>query len=135
MMKYAIPEMIKAGGGSIINICSSAAIRGNRGANAYAAAKGGLLSLSRNTAAEYAEKNIRVNCIHPGWIATPILEPFFKREGELLKKILAATPQRRLGRPEDVAYAALFLASDECTHMTGAELVIDGGLTSWVPIL
>lgn len=129
-MKYAIPEMIKAGGGSIINVASQAAIRGNFGITAYTASKGGLLSLSRNTAIEYADKNIRVNVLEPGYIDTPILAGFMK-DAEFRRKVIDGTPQRRLGRPEEVAYAALFLASDESPHITAAELTIDGGITAW----
>jgi NAD(P)-dependent dehydrogenase (short-subunit alcohol dehydrogenase family) len=129
-MKYAIPEMIKAGGGSIINTASQAATRGNFGITAYTASKGGLLSLSRNTAIEYADKNIRVNVLEPGYIATPILEGFMT-DPEFSRKVIDGTPQRRLGRPEEVAYAAVFFASDESSHITGAELAIDGGITAW----
>ena len=129
-MKYAIPEMLKVGGGSIINVASQAATRGNFGITAYTTSKGGLLSLSRNTAIEYAEKNIRVNVLEPGYIATPILEPFMK-DPEFSRRVIDGTPQRRLGKPEEVAYVAVLLASDECPHMTGAELAIDGGITAW----
>ena len=129
-MKYVIPELIKTGGGSIINVASQAATRGNFGITAYTAAKGGLLSLSRNTAIEYADKGVRVNVLEPGYIATPLLEGFMS-DPEFSKKVIGGTPQRRLGKPEEVAYAALFFASDESSHITGAELAIDGGITAW----
>ena len=129
-MKYAIPEMIKRGGGSIINIASQAATRGNAGLTAYTASKGGLLSLSRNTAVEYADKNIRVNVLEPGYAATPLIIAFMKNP-EISKKIIEGTPQHRLGKLEEIAYAALFFASDESSHITGAELTVDGGIAAW----
>jgi NAD(P)-dependent dehydrogenase (short-subunit alcohol dehydrogenase family) len=129
-MKYAIPEMLKAGGGSIINVASQAATRGNPGITAYTASKGGLLALSRNTAIEYADKNIRVNVLEPGYISTPLISEFMK-DPEFSRKVIEGTPQRRLGNPEEVAYAALFFASDESSHITGAELAVDGGITAW----
>lgn len=129
-MKYAIPEMIKAGGGSIINVASQAATRGCFGASNYSAAKGGVISLSRVTAVEYADKNIRVNILEPGYITTPMTEGL-SADPVLRKKVLDGTPQHRFGKPEEVAYAALFFASDESSHITGAELAIDGGITAW----
>jgi len=130
-MKYAIPEMIKAGGGSIINVASQAATRGNFGLPSYTAAKGGVLSLSRGVAVEYADKNIRVNIIEPGYISTPMLKGFLDTMPEVKQKIIDGTPQRRIGKPEEVAWTVVFLASDESSHITGAELPIDGGITAW----
>ena len=129
-MKYAIPEMIKHGGGSIINIASQAATRGNPGLTAYTASKGGLLSLSRNTAVEYADKHIRVNVLEPGYVATPLIIAFMN-DPEISRKIIEGTPQHRLGKLEEVAHATLFFASDESSHITGAELAVDGGITAW----
>jgi len=128
-MKYAIPEMIKSGGGSIINTASQVATRGNFGLTAYTAAKGGVVSLSRETAIEYADKNIRVNILEPGYITTPMSEGLCS-DPVITKKILDGTPQHRFGKQEEVAYAALFFASDESPHITGAELAIDGGITA-----
>jgi len=124
-MKYAIPEMLKIGGGSIINTASQAGERGMPGIPPYTASKGGVLALSRATAMEYAKKNIRVNCINPGCIATPMAFGFSE---ELKKRFTAAVPQGRFGEPEEVANAALFLASDESSHITGHALVVDGGM-------
>ena len=129
-MKYAIPEMTKTGGGSIINVASQVATRGNVGLTAYTAAKGGVLSLSRATAIEYADKNIRVNILEPGYIITPMAEGLCG-DPVMSKQVIDGTPQRRFGKPEEVAYAALFFASDESSHITGAELAIDGGITAW----
>jgi len=124
-MKYAIPEMLKRGKGSIINTASQCAERGTRNLSAYCASKGGILALTRVTAMELAKKNIRVNALNPGIIATPMALSAPKEEQEGFAAII---PQGRMGRPEEVAYAALFLASDESSHVTGHTLVVDGGL-------
>lgn len=124
-MKYAIPEMLKAGRGSIINTASQCGDRGTRNLCAYCASKGGVLALTRVTAMELAKKNIRVNALNPGIIATPMVLKLSKEDQEGFAAII---PQGRLGRPEEVAYAALFLASDESSHVTGHTLVVDGGI-------
>ena len=124
--KYGIPEMIKSGGGSIINTASIAALIGSDSAHAYTAAKGGMVALSRALAVEFGPKNIRVNCICPGAIDTPMIAPVIdplKKSGQPFM----TSPIRRLGRPEDIANCALYLASDESSFVTGATLVVDGG--------
>ena len=124
--KYGIPEMLKTGGGSIINTASIAALIGSEAAHAYTAAKGGMVALSRALAVEFGPKNIRVNCICPGAIDTPMIAPVIdplKKSGEPFMR----SPIRRLGMPEDIANCALYLASDESSFMTGATLVVDGG--------
>lgn len=124
--KYGIPEMIKSGGGSIVNTASIAALIGSEAAHAYTAAKGGMVALSRALAVEFGPKNIRVNCICPGAIDTPMIAPVV----EPLKKsggTFMLSPIRRLGTPEDIAYCALYLASDESSFVTGATFVVDGG--------
>jgi len=124
--KYGIPEMIKSGGGSIINTASIAALIGSEAAHAYTAAKGGMVALSRALAVEFGPKNIRVNCICPGAIDTPMIAPVIdplKKSGQPFM----TSPIRRLGRPEDIANCALYLASDESSFVTGATLVVDGG--------
>jgi NAD(P)-dependent dehydrogenase (short-subunit alcohol dehydrogenase family) len=124
--KYGIPEMIKSGGGSIINTASIAALIGSGAAHAYTAAKGGMVALSRALAVEFGPKNIRVNCICPGAIDTPMIAPVIdplKKSGQPFM----TSPIRRLGTPEDIANCALYLASDESTFVTGATLVVDGG--------
>jgi NAD(P)-dependent dehydrogenase (short-subunit alcohol dehydrogenase family) len=127
-MKYAIPEMLRIGGGSIINIASIAGTKGVTNAPAYAASKGGVLALSRATAIEYATQNIRVNCISPGTISTPAMAALMKDDPEIKRNYEEAVPQGRLGRPDEVAQVVLFLASDEASHITGEKLAIDGGL-------
>jgi NAD(P)-dependent dehydrogenase (short-subunit alcohol dehydrogenase family) len=127
--KYAIPEMLKTGGGSIINTSSVAALVGERNAHAYTASKGGMISLSRALAVEFGPRNVRVNCICPGVIDTPMVEPVI---GPLkdASRPFRISPIQRLGTPEDIAYCALYLASDESSFVTGALFVIDGGLTA-----
>lgn len=126
-MKYCIPEMKKAGGGSVVNISSIGGIVGMAGSSPYTAAKGALRALSKSAAVEYGKDKIRVNSVHPGIIVTPMTAPSME----------AAMPYYELhtqlpyfGNPEDVAYGVVFLASDESKFMTGAELVIDGGWTA-----
>ncbi|MBA7616516.1 Cyclopentanol dehydrogenase [subsurface metagenome] len=124
-MKYAILEMLKNGRGSIINTASQCGDRGTRNLGAYCASKGGVLALTRVAAMELAKKNIRVNALNPGIIGTPMVLVSPKEEQEGFAAII---PQGRLGKPEEVAYAALFLASDESSHVIGHTLVVDGGL-------
>jgi len=127
--KYGIPEMIRSGGGSIINTASIAALIGSEAAHAYTAAKGGMVALSRALAVEFGPKNIRVNCICPGAIDTPMIAPVvdpLKKSGQPFM----TSPIRRLGTPEDIAQCALYLASDESGFVTGATIVVDGGYTA-----
>lgn len=126
MCKYAIPEMIKTGGGSIVNTASIAALIGSEAAHAYTASKGGMIALGRALAVQFGPKNIRVNMICPGAIDTPMIAPVvdpLKAAGQTFM----TSPIRRLGTPEDIANCALYLASDESTFVTGATFVVDGG--------
>ena len=127
--KAAIPEMRKAGGGSIVNISSTAGLVGSKTSAAYSASKGAVRIFSKSTAIQYASEGIRANSVHPGTIETPMTEGFLAND-VMRKDRMDRTPLGRLGRPEDVAYGALFLASDEASFMTGSELVIDGGRTA-----
>jgi NAD(P)-dependent dehydrogenase (short-subunit alcohol dehydrogenase family) len=118
--------MIKTGGGSIVNTASIAALIGSAAAHAYTAAKGGMVALSRALAVEFGPNNIRVNCICPGAIDTPMIAPVvdtLKQSGQPFMN----SPIRRLGTPDDIAYCALYLASDEASFVTGATFVVDGG--------
>ena len=126
--KYAIPEMIKAGGGSIINIASMWAFVGGSVSCVYPASKAGILALSKSTALKYAPFNIRVNCVCPGHVETPLATSL--KDPEFRKAVVKKYPLGRLGRPLDVAYAVRFLASDESSFITGTEIVIDGGYTA-----
>ena len=127
--KYAIPEMRKAGGGSIVNISSVAGLVGSKQTTAYTASKGAVRLLTKTTAIQYASEGIWVNSIHPGTIETPMTEGLLADEA-MREDRMNRTPIGRLGRPEDVAYGALYLASDEASFVTGSELVIDGGRTA-----
>lgn len=122
--REAIREMLKSGGGTIVNTASMYGWVGAPGSAAYNAAKGGVVNLTRSLALEYATRNIRINALAPGYIDTPIIP-------EESKKILAeATPMKRLGKPEEMATAVLFLASDDSSFMTGSTLIVDGGYTA-----
>ena len=126
-MQYAIPAMLQSGGGSVINISSTSGIVGFPGGTAYHASKGAVRLLTKVTAAEYARQGVRVNSIHPGIVETPMTDNMVSERMQLL---LDRTPMGRKGTPLEIAYGALFLASDESSFMTGAELVIDGGMTA-----
>jgi len=127
-MKAAIPAMRKAGGGSIVNISSGAGIIGTGFAAAYHGTKGAVRILTKTAAIEYAKENIRVNSVHPGVVDTEMIRGALNQEG--LKAIIQSHPLGRMGTAEDIAYAVLYLASDESSFVTGAELVIDGGFTA-----
>lgn len=127
--KYGVPALLDAGGGSIINIASFTALMGcTVPQDAYTASKGGVLALTRSLAVQYGRNNIRVNAICPGPIETPLLTEILsdpaKRELRLNR-----IPLGRFGRPEDVVYAGLYLASDESSWVTGTTFLVDGGIT------
>lgn len=124
-MKHSIPLMRRSGGGSIINISSVYGMIGSGAATAYQGTKGAIRVLSKTAAVQYAPEGIRVNSIHPGVIDTVMLEE--EVPAEFMPVLIASTPLGRMGRPEEVAYGALYLASDESSFVTGSELVIDGG--------
>lgn len=124
-IKYVLPEMMKQGGGVILSTASVAGLVGFPGSGAYAAAKAGVINMTRMVALEYADKNIRVNCICPGIIETPMVERVVGNRSK--DRVVKAEPIGRLGRPEDIANAALFLASEESSFATGAPFIIDGG--------
>jgi len=129
--RRAVPEMLKRGSGSIVNNASINAIRGNHRLVAYAASKGGVAAMTRAMALDYASLAIRVNCICPATIQnTKMFDTVLTRTEDRAKHmdyVLAKHPMGRLGNPEEVAYAVLFLASDEASFITGVALPIDGG--------
>lgn len=128
--KFAAVPMKENGGGSIVNISSILASVGYPGYAAYCASKGGATNFTKVAALECAPFKIRVNAIHPGFIATPMVWDELEEKGDVekgLAKLVAMHPIGRIGEPEDVAYGALYLASDESSFVTGSELVIDGG--------
>ncbi len=130
-IKHAIVPMRAVGGGSIISTASIAGIRAGAGPHAYSAAKAAVINLTRTAAVELAKDSIRVNCICPGGIHTPLLSSRFPGGAEGLTPLLAMLqPLPRAGYPEDIAAMALFLASDEAGFVTGASMVVDGGFTA-----
>ena len=128
--KYAIPEMRKVGGGSIVNVSSVFGNVGSLGDSVYSAAKGAVRTFTKATAVQHAKDGIRANSVHPGWGMTPMtVDPF--SDPDILDPKLATVPIGRLARPEEIGYGILFFASDEASFATGAELVIDGGRIAW----
>lgn len=127
-MKTVVPAMRKAGGGSIINISSIAGLIGVGAALAYQATKGAVRLMTKSAAVQYAKEQIRINSIHPGLITTLMVTQGIDLESR--KVFEQSTPMGREGTAEEVANGALFLASDESSYMTGAELVLDGGYTA-----
>ena len=127
--KLAIPEMRRAGGGSIINISSTAGLVGSRTSSAYSASKGAVRLFTKSTAVQYGPEGIRANSIHPGPIDTAMGDQVWPDAGSR-EETIDRTVLKRIGVPEDIANGALYLASDESSFMTGAELVIDGGVTA-----
>jgi len=125
-MKYEIPQMIYSGG-SIVNIGSMAGVNGNPMQSAYAAAKGGVIALSKTAAAEYAPQNIRVNVINPGMIRTPGVEYFLDIAPDMAERAISAHALNRVGEPEEVAEVAAFLCSDRSGFVTGECIAVDGG--------
>ena len=124
--KHGIPHLRAAGGGSIILVGSVSALAGfTRAQDAYTAAKGALISLNKSLAIQFARDGIRSNVIHPGIVETPLQAPYLT--DELRAEFKTGIPLGRIGQPRDIAYAALFLASDESGFMTGAEMIVDGG--------
>ncbi|ASC63503.1 short-chain dehydrogenase [Achromobacter denitrificans] len=131
--KYAIPIMRRQGGGAIVNTASAGALVGLRERAAYCASKGAVAALTRAMALDHATEGIRINCVAPGTIESPYFREIYARSAdpEALRATLAARqPMNRLGSPEEVARAIVFLASDDASFATGSTLVLDGGLTA-----
>jgi NAD(P)-dependent dehydrogenase (short-subunit alcohol dehydrogenase family) len=131
--KYAIPHMIKGDGGSVINTASMCGLVASPNQAPYSAAKGGVIALTRQMAIDYATHNIRVNSICPSEVRTPMFLGFINRAPDPEKKmqeLIARIPLGRVAEPEEIARAALFLASDESSYVTGVTLPVDGGLTA-----
>lgn len=131
--RHAIPALLDNGGGSIINTGSVNSLVAEPYLSAYCASKGGVLMLTKAIALDYARQGVRCNCICPGWVDTPINYPHAERMGGL-DQVLATLPDwqpvGRQGEPEEIAAAAVYLASDESAFMTGSAFVIDGGMTA-----
>ena len=132
---YAVAAMEGAGGGSIINLASVMGLVGypvgiGGGFNPYPPSKGGVVQFTKTLAVDSARKNVRVNCLCPGFIETNLTSGLTS-DPEMLEKLESLHPMGRLGQPREVAYAALYLASDDARHVTGTALTIDGGYTAW----
>jgi len=130
LSKYAVPAMVQAGGGAIINTASGWGLVGGRKAAAYCASKGAVVLLTKAMALDHGEQNIRVNCICPGDTDTGMLRNEAQQLGEPYERFLVESAQRplkRIGRPEEIAQAALYLASEASSFVTGTALVVDGG--------
>jgi NAD(P)-dependent dehydrogenase (short-subunit alcohol dehydrogenase family) len=127
-MKYALPIMMKQRSGSILNVSSLAGLKATPGGAAYCASKFAVIGITQAVAIEYGKYNIRANCIIPGWIETPMVHRLFG--GTLPESSVTAPPLRRIGQPEDVAKAALFLVSDDADYITGTIFTVDGGINA-----
>jgi len=131
--KYCLPEMIKGGGGTIVNIGSEAGIVGIKNQVAYNVSKSGVIALTKSTAIDFAAHNIRVNCVCPGTTETPLVKAALEKAPDPVaarRAVEESRPANRLGRPEEIAAGILYLASDESPYATGAILSIDGGYTA-----
>ncbi|PXX55621.1 3alpha(or 20beta)-hydroxysteroid dehydrogenase [Nocardia tenerifensis] len=128
-MKTAMPLLRASGNASVINTSSVLGIVGSGAAAAYQASKGAVRLLTKTAAVEYATRGVRVNSVHPGVIATPMIQDLLDQQGDQQPDIVR-TPMRRAGSPAEIAPMMLFLASDESSFVTGAEFVVDGGLTA-----
>ena len=131
--KYAVPVMMKQGGGVIINVASEAGLVGIKGQVAYNVSKAGMIALTRSSAVDFAERGIRVNCVCPGTTDTPLVREAVSRApdpAEARRRLEQVRPLNRLGMPQEIASAILYLASPEAGYATGAVLSIDGGYTA-----
>jgi meso-butanediol dehydrogenase / (S,S)-butanediol dehydrogenase / diacetyl reductase len=127
--RHALPAMIEHGAGTIVNMSTAAALTVEEGLGAYAAAKAGVIALTRQVAIEYGRHGIRANCICPGAVATPPTMAFVGAVEGVRARIEAATPLRRMASAEEVANVVVWLASDEASYVNGATIVVDGGAT------
>lgn len=129
-MKTAMPLLRASGNGSVVNTSSVLGLIGSGAVAAYQASKGAVRLLTKTAAVEYATRGVRVNSVHPGVIATPMIQDLLDAQGDQQPDIVR-TPMHRAGSPAEVAQAMLFLASDESSFVTGTELIVDGGLTAY----
>src|ERR687889_124375 len=130
MHEYEIPVMLRNGGGVIVNTSSGAGVKGIAGQAAYCAAKFGIVGLTKAAALDYAHLNIRVNAVCPGIVETPMMDRFSGGTPEGRARVIAQEPVGRMGRPEEIAAAVLWLCSDAAAFVTGHAMVVDGGQTA-----
>jgi NAD(P)-dependent dehydrogenase (short-subunit alcohol dehydrogenase family) len=129
--KHGIPHLLEGGGGSVINVASFVAVMGAAvSQGSYTASKGAVLSLSRELGVEFADRGVRVNALCPGPVNTPLLKELFAKDPERAAKRLVHIPMGRFGEPEEIAKAALFLASDDSSFVTASTFLVDGGLSA-----
>jgi NAD(P)-dependent dehydrogenase (short-subunit alcohol dehydrogenase family) len=129
--KYGIPYLLDRGGGSVVNVASFVAVMGAATSQiSYTASKGAVLSMSRELAVEFARRGVRVNALCPGPVETPLLMRLFSEDPEAYERRRVHLPMGRLAQAREIAYGALFLASDESSYVTGATFLVDGGLTA-----
>jgi meso-butanediol dehydrogenase/(S,S)-butanediol dehydrogenase/diacetyl reductase len=129
-LRAVVPLMRRQGGGAVVNVASISGLGGDRGLAAYNAAKAAVINLTRTAALELAPAGIRVNAVCPGLIDTPAIRRAFGRVPGRETTAREAIPLKRFGRPEEVACAILFLASEEASYITGSMIVVDGGITA-----
>lgn len=129
-MKYEIPAMMQSGGGAIVNVSSIAGLVGSQHSPAYAASKHGVVGLTKTAALQYAPHNIRVNCICPAAVLSPMLETLVTRNPQVGTKLKASQPNGRFASPAEIAEVAVWLCSDAASFVTGAALPVDGGYTA-----
>ena len=127
-MKYEIPQMLQQGGGVIVNTASNAGMTGTPELGVYSATKGGVVQLTRSAALEYARKNIRINCVCPGLISTPMVAQQAIDYPEAVANFTELEPIGRLGRPEEIAEAVVWLSSEAASFVTGHPMAVDGGI-------
>jgi NAD(P)-dependent dehydrogenase (short-subunit alcohol dehydrogenase family) len=128
-MKHEIPLMLRQGGGAIVNTSSGAGVKGIKDQAAYCATKHGVIGLTKSAALDYAQSNIRINAVCPGIIATPMMERFTGGTHEGEQRVIAQEPVGRMGKPEEIAAAVVWLCSDAAAFVVGHSMVIDGGQT------
>jgi len=128
-MKYALRQMIQQGHGNIVNVASLAGLKASGRNLAYSASKFAVVGMTKSAALEYAAKNIRINCVCPGYTQSALLEKVFQADPSMRDKLLRYIPMRRYGHAEEIAEAILWLASDKTSFMTGQALGLDGGLS------